>query len=332
MSAGLPAPVLAAGLAAAGVLLAGPVSVAYAGAGWSQRSPRAALVLWQAVCLGAGLSMLGSLVTLAVAPLGDNLFSALITFAEQLWDGRPFDGLTPWRVACGLLAIVIAMALSVVLIRCLYLAMSRRRTHRSLIDLLSRPQAADANPALLSDVRVLDHASAVAYSVPGWHSRVVLSAGLLDLLTAAELAAVLEHERAHLRSRHDLLILPFQAWAASLGPVPGVQMARQAVAGLAEMLADDLALRRARPAVLASALAKVTLATRPSRGGSADPGADLSGASATGSGAVAVATMTGRVRRLLDPDPLPQASTLGLYLLAALLVIVPDTLLLIGWR
>ncbi len=238
-------------------------------------------------------------------------------------------------MACGLLAVAIATALLVVLIRCLYLAMRRRRTHRSLIDLLSRRDPEAANSALLSDVRVLDHASAVAYSVPGWHSRVVLSAGLLDLLTLPELAAVLEHERAHLRSRHDLLILPFQAWAASLGPVPGVQMARTAVAGLAEMLADDLAVRRARPAVLASALAKVTLASTPARGAASpgpDPGADLSGATATGSGAVAVATMTGRVRRLLDPEPLPQAATIGVYLLAALLVIVPDVLLLIGWR
>ena len=185
--------------------------------------------------------------------------------------------------------------------------MRRRRTHRSLIDLLSQAGAGRRRHSeLVSDVRVLDHASAVAYSVPGWHSRVVLSAGPARPAHRPELAAVLEHERAHLRSRHDLLILPFQAWAASLGPVPGVQMARKAVAGLAEMLADDLALRRARPAVLASALAKVTLATAPSGADGADPGADLTGASATGSRAVAVATMTGRVRRLLDPDPLPR--------------------------
>ena len=40
---------------------------------------------------------------------------------------------------------------------------------------------------------------------------IVISAGTLDLLDADELAAVLAHERAHLRERHDLVLLPFTA-------------------------------------------------------------------------------------------------------------------------
>ena len=126
--------------------------------------------------------------------------------------------------------------------------------------------------ALLADVRVLDHPSPVAYSLPGWHSRVVLSAGMLELLEPDELAAVLEHERAHLRTRHDLMLLPFQAWVEALGAVPGVRMARQSVAELAEMLADDVAARRTRGDVLAAALAKVDLGLRRPTGRRADPG------------------------------------------------------------
>ena len=58
---------------------------------------------------------------------------------------------------------------------------------------------------------VVDHPAAAAYCLPGLRSAIVISAGALDLLDADELAAVLAHERAHLRERHDLVLLPFLA-------------------------------------------------------------------------------------------------------------------------
>ncbi len=270
MTGGLPAPVLTVGLATAGVLLAGPLSVALAGARWTRRTPRAALVLWQAMCLGAGLSVIGAVLVPAVSGLGDNMVEALWHGWRRLWSGRLFHELAGWQVGALVVAAGITALLLGVLVHCLLLAVQRRRSHRSLVDLLSESaedRTTDARRrALLADVRVLDHPSPVAYSLPGWHSRVVLSAGMLDLLEPDELAAVLEHERAHLRTRHDLMILPFQAWVEALGAVPGVRMARQSVAELAEMLADDVAARRTRGDVLAAALAKVTLAMRHPRG------------------------------------------------------------------
>ena len=47
------------GLIAVAVVLAGPVPLALARAAWPARSPRAALVLWQAVGLGGGLAKIG---------------------------------------------------------------------------------------------------------------------------------------------------------------------------------------------------------------------------------------------------------------------------------
>ena len=54
------APVLATGLAVAAVLLAAPVSALLAKSQWTRRAPRASLVLWQAVCLAAGVCLVGA--------------------------------------------------------------------------------------------------------------------------------------------------------------------------------------------------------------------------------------------------------------------------------
>lgn len=342
--AGLPEPVLAVGLAATGVLLAGPLSAALARAGWPARAPRAALVLWQAMCLGAGLSLIGVGLVLAVAPLGPNLFEALVAGWQQLTAGEPFAGMRTWQVACAVVAVVCAALLVASLVRSAVVAGRRRRAHRAILDLLTS-QPSGENAALVG-VRVLDHKSAVAYTLPGWHSRVVLTAGMVELLTPQELSAVVEHERAHLRSRHDLLMLPFHAWSAALGFVPGVRQARQAVGELAEMLADDIATSgsansdratshratsdratsdratsRAEPRVLAAALAKVALDGIPDRPVPGAEGTPVAG------GAVAA-----RVRRLLEPRPLPVPAVAAVYLVAGLLVALPTIVLLIGWR
>src|SRR5256714_6122035 len=80
-----------------------------------------------------------------------------------------------------------------------------RRRHRVLLSLL-----AHGDPKVPGAL-VVDHPAAAAYCVPGLRSAIVISAGTLDLLDSAELAAVLAHERAHLRARHDLVLLPFSA-------------------------------------------------------------------------------------------------------------------------
>ena len=100
--------VLAATLAVVGVCLAGPVSTAFAGAAWAPRTPRAALVLWQAICLGAGLSMVGSLLLFAIGDQGGNLPEAIGSVLHNLWLGRPFTGMTWWQVASAVLAVALA--------------------------------------------------------------------------------------------------------------------------------------------------------------------------------------------------------------------------------
>ncbi|HET9898490.1 MAG TPA: M56 family metallopeptidase [Streptosporangiaceae bacterium] len=167
---------------------------------------------------------------------------------------------------------------------------------------------------------VVDHPAAAAYCVPGLRSAIVISAGALNLLDTDELAAVLAHERAHLRARHDLVLLPFTALLRAFRWSATARAANDEVALLVEMLADDRARRRRPARELATALLRVGA----SGGGHAPVGA-LAAADAAVHGELAV-----RVTRLLRPLPaLPVPFIIGVGLLAALIVLAPAAALVV---
>jgi beta-lactamase regulating signal transducer with metallopeptidase domain len=188
-----------------------------------------------------------------------------------------------------------------------------RRRHRVLLSLL-----AHGDPKVPGAL-VVDSPAAAAYCVPGIRSRIVISAGTLALLDAAELAAVLAHERAHVRARHDLVLLPFSALGQAFPRSHLVRRAHTTVALLVEMLADDRALRHRPARELATALLRV----------------GASGAGHTPSGALAATPAAdgetvARVTRLLAPAPRLPAPVLALiWSTAAVLVAVPVALLLL---
>src|ERR1700721_1830816 len=112
-----------------------------------------------------------------------------------------------------------------------------RRRHRELLALLAHgdPKA----PGAL----VIDYPAAAAYCLPGIRSQIVVSVGTLDLLAPAELTAVLAHERAHLRARHDVVLIPFTSLRRAFPRSRGITQAYRTVALLVEMMADDRALQ-----------------------------------------------------------------------------------------
>lgn len=240
---------LAAGLMALTVVLAGPVTVALARAQWPHRDPRAALVLWQAVGLGGGLGVLTAGLTLAAADLEPHWLGGIVAVP------RRWRELTGW----GLLGIGITLAVGLYLVSATasstWRVLTARRAHRQRLALLSRalPRPEEGAP-----IRVLDHPHAVAYGVPGLRPQVVLTRGALETLTPAELAAVLAHEQAHARGRHDLVVQPFAAWHHTFPFLSPARQATVAVGLLVEMVADDEALRRCSAADLASALGKLS--------------------------------------------------------------------------
>jgi Zn-dependent protease with chaperone function len=181
-----------------------------------------------------------------------------------------------------------------------------RQRQRALLSLL-----AHGDPKVPGAL-VVDHPTAAAYCLPGLRSAIVISAGTLDLLDSAELAAVLAHERAHLRERHDLVLLPFVALLNGFAWSPVVRKAHQAVALLIEMHADDMA-RRHRPGrELATALLRVGAA-----GGGLAPSGTLAAADPALDCDVAA-----RVTRLLRPAPSLPVPALALVAMAATLAIV----------
>ncbi len=209
------------------VLLSGPVPALLARVDRLRRVPRSALLLWQAVALAAVLAALGAGLSLATGS-----------------PGARTAGTGPAAVAL--------LVTGTVLVRLLVSGhrvgtrvRSARRRHRELLDVLSADDAG---------VRVLEYDAPLAYCLPGLQrSRVVVSAAAKRILGDEELAAVLAHERAHLRARHDLVLEAFTVLRRAFPRLTSSGAALAEVGLLVEVLADRAARRRtgARPLVRA---------------------------------------------------------------------------------
>lgn len=290
------------GLLLLGVVLAEPVSRSLARAHWPVRDPVGALLVWQAVGLAGGLALLGAGVVYGLAPLGPSLPAAL-----RALDPAGLQLLGPTHVAALVVAFLLGLRLVGVLGAVTVRTLRARRRHRDLLDVLGTPWPAAPG------ARVLDHPVPVAYCLPGLRSRLVLSVGVLDALEPAGVRAVLAHERAHLRERHDLVVLPFVAWGATAPFVRGMVCAQVAVAALIEMRADDVAAAGARSGELVGALRTM---------GGAAPAAALSSFTTA---------LDRRLARITDPPPPLRRSVRVLVRVGALaLVAVPTALLLLG--
>lgn len=282
----MPPPVV---LGALAVLLAGPLPWALSRWTRLRRTPAAAMLLWQSTALAAVLAALGA---------------GLSLVTERLWE----DPAGPGDVVVAALA----GAITVVVLGRLLLSGHRtgtslrrmRRLHRERVDLVARTDGG---------VSVLDHDVPVAYCVPGMSgSRIVVSRSTLTSLSPVEFGAVLEHERSHLRARHDLVLeaftalhLAFPRWVASAA-------ARREVEVLVEVLADRAACRSGDRRALVSAL--VTLA------GSTAPAGSLGSAG----------SLAARVEVLRDTrsHPWQAAAVSGL---AVALLALPTLLVVLPW-
>lgn len=293
------------GLGLLGVLLAEPVSRVLSRACWPGRDPVGALLLWQAVGLGGGISLFGAGLAYGLSPLGDSLPAATGVLVRSLAAGGFPGGLDPLHLGALLIALGVLLRLLSVLVITTVRTLRTRRRHRDLLDVLATPWPFAAG------TRVLDHPVPVAYCLPGRGSRLVVSAGVLDALDTSGVVAVLAHERAHLRERHDLVVLPFVAWGATAPFVRGMVCAQLAVARLIEMRADDVARKLCDPTELVTALKAV--------GGSA-PAAALTSFTAA---------LDARIERVTSPPPpLPAALHWLIRVVALALVAVPLWLLL----
>ena len=286
--------------------LAGPVPAMLARASWPMRAPRAAIVLWQAVAAAAVLSA----------------FSAGLAIAIRLFipgpDGRPTSSIAGeiaalgwplWLGSVGVLALtlLIGVRLIVAVLGVAIGTRRRRARHRMMVDLLGERHHD------LDGARVLGVPEPLAYCLPGVRSRVVLSEGTLSALNATELAAILRHERTHLRARHDLVLEAFIAVHTAFPRFVRSASALDAVRLLVELLADDAAVRAVGPTPVARALVACAAARTPA------------GAMAAGGPTTVI-----RVRRLSGP-PNSLALSLAAYLAAAAVLVIPTIALAVPW-
>ncbi len=316
----------AVGLAGLSLVLAGPVSAALARAQWPARSPRAALVLWQAVGLAGGLGVLTAGLTLAAGSLEEHWLAGVAALPAR-WpelDGWGWSGLAVTAcVGVWLVGVTVASAARIT---------RARRVHRRRLELIAGARRMAGVGG--GEVFLVDHPSPAAYCLPGVRPRVVVTRGALATLSAAQLAAVLAHERAHATGRHDLVVQPFIAWAHTLPFLPAARGALRAVGVLVEMHADDLALRECPPEDLAAALRQI----RHSRGLVGPDGDEVAAAGGSdgapgdvgGPGGLASRTEERLARLAGAAAPLSAAAVLGIYVAAAALVVGPPVTLLLS--
>ncbi|MET7423533.1 M56 family metallopeptidase [Dactylosporangium sp. NPDC005555] len=288
-------------LGALGLTLSLVVPGPLARARWTARAPGAAVALWQAVTLAAVLCALG----------------VVLAAPEELVRAHGADQTLAAAALVAALAVaaVIVVRLLVSLWQVAYRSRVRRARHRLLADLLDR---AEERADLDGQVRVLDGGLPFAYCVPGRSPRIVLSQGTLRLLSEPQVAAVLAHERAHLRARHDVVMESFTAFYRAVPPPLRSRAPLDAVHLLLEALADDAARRQHGDGPVREALR--TLADAPGttgiEAGTEDPDRER----------------RWRLDRLVPGAPRTDARLgAAVYVVAAAILVLPTVLLVIPW-
>lgn len=111
------------------------------------------------------------------------------------------------------------------------------------------------------DLMVVDDRRPMARAVPGRPGRIVVSTGLLSMLSGFERRALLAHERAHLTCAHHVFVVVVDI-AAAVNPL--LRPLTTTVRFTTERWADEIAAAQVSDrATVALALAKVALASKP---------------------------------------------------------------------
>lgn len=256
-------------LAALSVTLLGPASAWLSRETWLWRAPRAGVLLWQCVGLGALLSGLGAGLALAVLRYRSGFVGGARALLNGVFGGHLLQGLGLYNALGLTLAADLAIVLCVVFAATTVRTVRRRARHRKLLDLVTFQSPDYPGTEFLRDHR------AVAYCLPGLRPRIVLSDGTRSLLRDDELWAVIHHEEGHASERHGLVMLPLVGLQNLFRWVPYARHASTNISLLLEMAADDYSSRRSGRHPLASALVEMASAGYAPSCGLALTGADV---------------------------------------------------------
>ncbi|GAA3615224.1 M56 family metallopeptidase [Kineosporia mesophila] len=186
---------------------------------------------------------------------------------------------------------------------------------------LRRTSSVAAGLPEVAGLSIMDDETVVAYAVPGRCSRIVVSTGLLRLLDGPGRAALLAHERAHLRHRHHVYV-QLARLAAAANPL--MRPVSRAVDAAVERWADACAAREiGDPVVVARAVGAAALA---GAGDPAGPGLAMGPGPALAAGGGDVVE---RVRELLEPTT--RRRTVGVRLGLMIMACWASGVVVVAW-
>ncbi|KJS54992.1 membrane protein [Streptomyces rubellomurinus subsp. indigoferus] len=249
------------GLLLLGLLLSTVAPRLLARARWVEREPVLALLVWQCLVVAVLLCCALALVLAASAALPE-LRALVFTGAPHgveaaygLQNAEGWGRLCAAVLAAGGVRTVFALTREIRAAKAL-----RDRRHAELSSWAPElPESIATARSRRERLVVLENVRPEAWSLPGPDSRLVVTTGALQQLTDRELAAVLSHERGHVRARHHWLKQFAQALASGF---PGIGVFRAflgQVEELVELAADDRAARRHGRHTTALALAELNL-------------------------------------------------------------------------
>lgn len=269
------------------------------------RAPRLGILAWQALSLASisAVTLAGLTLIVPTSSLGWDLASLIEACVFTLQAAYAAPSELPGVTAGAVLAVgTTAWASGWVSLELARAHRERARTHDALA-LVSRHDASLGAAVVETEV-------AAAYCLPGRHERVVLTTAAVAALDREELAAVIAHERAHLRQRHHLALASAHGLARAFPGIPLFQTGVVEIARLLELAAGDAAATDTDGVSVAGAL--VTLA------GMSAPASALAAASSVG----AV-----RVKRLLEPCQAVGLVQRGAVLAGLILIVIAPALL-----
>ncbi|MFJ1757146.1 M56 family metallopeptidase [Kitasatospora sp. NPDC088134] len=242
-----------------GLLLATVAPSRLARARWPEREPVLALLVWQMLVVAVLLCCVLSLLLASAAALPSwraLVFAGAPAGVEGAYGLAGAEGwgrLSAAVLAAGGLWTAVSLAREVRSARA-------ERDHRHAQLVRRAPELPDSlrpRRRVREPLVVLENLRPQAWSLPGPRARLVVTTGALQQLSDRELAAVLSHERGHVRARHHWLAQCAQALATGFPGVGVFSAFRDQVAVLVELAADDRAARRHGRVTTALALAEL---------------------------------------------------------------------------
>lgn len=220
-----------------------------ASASWPSAAPRLALLICQAIpgAVAGGVVLIAGMAVVSVQHLRPDMEHLLHACAVAVWDNARHPGV-PGTTALGLVAIVLLTHL----LRTAAASAARvRRVRRDQREALALVGEVDEHYTRVHSEDVF------AFCLPGRGGRIVISTAAERELDDVQLAAVLAHERAHLRGRHHVLVQVTHVMARAI-PLAPLRLLHQQSRTLVEMVADDRACRVTSREALVGALLRLS--------------------------------------------------------------------------